>query len=200
MTKEAQRKRTIARKLAAGAAVLLAVIGVGFAISRTPRQHPPRESPAATPVETIESPGRILGLRIGDPMDDARRKLDPLRVPAVYTPDAKERTGRRIYWKLRETDFEWAIVWGDETGKITRIRAYYRVERRQPFSAIGDLAKADSVTAHAAKWTMRRPGSPYFRLVAEGAEQQAHSVYIFSLELPRAQQDESRSSAADAED
>jgi hypothetical protein len=179
--------------------VTIAVIAGASGCSRNPPASTPGEPPA-TPTEAQPQFGEILGLAIGDPVDNARQKLDPLRVREDYSPDAKEKTGRRIYWKLRETEFEWAMVWGNEKGKITRIRAYYRVDRRQPFSAIGDLAKADSVTAHSAKWTMRRPGSPYFRLVAEGAEQQAHSVYMFSLELPRGQQEESRSSAAEAED
>jgi hypothetical protein len=143
--------------------------------------------------ETIQASGKILGLAIGDPVDEARKRLDPLREPVDYTPDAKEKSGRRIYWKLRETEFQWVIVWGNAQGRITRIRGYYRVEQRPAFSAIGDIAAADTVTPQEVKWTLRRPGAPYFRVIAQGAEQQAHTVYMFSLELPDEQQQLSRS-------
>ncbi|HEX8679112.1 MAG TPA: hypothetical protein VF683_04095 [Chthoniobacterales bacterium] len=149
-----------------------------------------RVNPPAPAPETIESSGRILGLAIGDPIDSAREKLDPLRVPAVYTPDLKETSGRRILWRLRETEYDWIMAWAKE-GKITRIRAVYRADRRKPFREIGNLASAASATADAVKWNLSRPGGPRYRLIAQGAEQQAQTVYMFSLELPGEQQERS---------
>lgn len=146
--------------------------------------------------ETVQASGRILGLGIGDPIDEARKRLDPLREAIDYTPDAKEKSGRRMYWKLRGTEFQWVMVWGNAQGRITRIRAYYRADQRPAFSAIGDIAAADTVTAQEVKWTLRRPGTPYFRVIAQGAEQQAHTVYMFSLELPDEQQQLSRSATS----
>ncbi len=150
---------------------------------------PVEPSAASSPhaAETIESTGQILGLAIGDPIAEARKRLDPLRVPAVYTPDAKEKTGRRIYWKLQETEFDWVMVWGNPEGKITRIRGYLRPEQKKPFHEIGDVQTAANATATAAKWNLRRPGGPYFRLVAQGTEHRAQTVYMFSLDLPKEQ-------------
>jgi hypothetical protein len=177
---------------------LLVVVGVLFVLLLAGNlwlmrdlQSRARIDPPVPPSETIESSGRILGLAIGDPMDSAREKLDPLRTPAVYTPDAKETSGRRILWRLRETEYEWIMAWGNGEGKITRMRAFYRADQRKPFREIGALDKAVSVTPHAARWNLRRPGGPYVRLIAQGAEQLAHTVYMFSLELPADQHERS---------
>ena len=176
------------------AAFFLALAAGGWT-SCKPTPHAEIQQPPA--LETIEASGEILGLAIGSPMQDARAKLDPLRVPAVYTPDLKETSGRRIYWKLKETEFDWIMAWGNAEGKITRLRAVYRADQKKPFREIGSLERAASVTAQTAKWNLRRPGGPHFRLIAQGAEQQAQTVYMFALELAG---EPARTTAPEAED
>ncbi|CAN5748919.1 hypothetical protein BH20VER1_BH20VER1_15570 [soil metagenome] len=170
------------------AAVLLLVLA-GGAAAWLMRSAPPVAPALSTAqvAETIESTGKILGLAIGDPIAEARQRLDPLRVPTVYTPDRKEKTGRRIYWNLQATEFDWVMVWGNPEGKITRIRGYLRPENLKPFHEIGDLETAASANPAAAKWTLRRPGGPPYRLIAQGTEHRAQTVYMFSLELPKEQ-------------
>jgi hypothetical protein len=183
--------------IAAGAAILLLLVAAGGVW----HLHNQRDAVAVeAPRQTMQQSGKILGLAIGDPIEQARATLDPLRAPTDHTPDAKEKTGRRIYWKLRETEFDWVMVWGNPQGRITRIRAYYRAEQRPQFSDVGDLSHADSVTEYEAKWTLRRPGAPYSRLVAQGANQQVQSVFAFSLELPATQQDSPASLPREEED
>jgi hypothetical protein len=104
----------------------------------SPATAPPGQT-SPPPVAAEGRPAQILGLTIGDPVDEARKRLDPLREPVDYTPDEKEKTGRRIYWKLRETEFDWVIAWGNAEGRITRIRAVYRPSQTKPFREIGDL-------------------------------------------------------------
>lgn len=130
-------------------------------------------------------------------MEEARAKLDPFRVPAVYTPDGKEKSGRRIYWKLRETEFDWIMAWASAEGKITRLRGVYRAGQEKPFQEIGDLAQAASVSSEAVKWNLRRPQGPYYRLIAQGAEQKAKTVYMFSLGMPGEGSDAARPEEGD---
>ena len=144
-------------------------------------QAPP--SPAAE--TTIEASGEILGVAIGSKLEDVRKKLDPLRAPdPAYVPDLKDQQGRRVYWKLKETDYDWLIAWANPEGKVTRFRVMLRRENAKPFTAIGDLQTATSLQPEAVKWTLRdRDGVPY-RLIAQGADNHALSVYMFSLTLP----------------
>lgn len=69
-----------------------------------------RQTAPASP-STIAATGEILGLTIGTAMAEARTKLDPLRAPGpAYQPDQKELQGRRVYWKLSGTDYDWIMV------------------------------------------------------------------------------------------
>ena len=120
----------------------------------------------ARKVEAVQTAGTILGLTIGTSMAEAREKLDPLRVPADYEPDAKEESGRRIYWKLKETEYDWLMAWGNAAGKITRMRAVLRPGRARPFSEIGDLDSATSADATQARWNLRAPDGANYRLIA----------------------------------
>ncbi len=108
----------------------------------------------------------------------------PLRLPLDYTPDAKELSGRRILWRLRGTEYEWIMTWAGGDGRITRLRAFYRPENAKPFAEIGDLQRAVAVSSNLAKWNLRLPAGPNFRLVAQGIEQRAQSVYMFALQFP----------------
>ena len=133
---------------------------------------------------TIASTGRIAGIAIGDPLEEARGKLEPLRVPGAEPADEKEQQGRRFYRKLKETEYDWIMVWGKE-GKVSRIRAMYRPDKAKPFSEIGDLTSAATADDTTAKWNLQQPNQPHYRLIAQGQEQRAISVYMFALESSR---------------
>ncbi len=125
--------------------------------------------------------GEILGLTIGTSIADARGKLDPLRVSAELAPDEKERSGKRVYWKLRETDYDWVMAWANEEGRITRLRAVLRPGREPAFSEIGDLRTAASATDRAVKWNLRGREGTAYRLIAHGAGGRAQTIYMFAL-------------------
>lgn len=176
--------------LATFVAVMLAGV---FWISREPKPRGPEvvslAQPASRAPETIESSGQILGVAIGLPMAEAREKLDPLRAAGrAYEPDQKEQKGRRIYWKLKETEYDWIMVWANAEGNVTRVRAVLRPDKTMPFNEIGNLGRAASADPSRAKWNLRRPDGANFRLIVQGAGQRASSVYMFSLEPDPAEQ------------
>ena len=161
--------------------MLLAAVLAGVWISKGPERRPALQEP---PVVAKEPAGTILGLAIGSTMAEARERLDPLQVPTEYIADEKEESGRRLYWKLKETDYEWIMAWGSASGRITGIRGVFRPERAKPFGEIGDLNSAASVAPDRVKWNLRTTDGAYFRLIAQGAEQRATTVYMFSIQLP----------------
>lgn len=137
----------------------------------------PRQPAAEAP-----RPGfAILGLTIGSSMQEARARLDPLRENVGYTPDEKERSGRRVYWKLKGTDYDWVMAWGDPQGRITRIRGVLREGKWLPFREIGGSEKAAALSPAAAKWNLRAADGTRFRMVAQGADEKAQTVYMFAL-------------------
>ena len=148
----------------------------------SPAQESPTDQTPGT-AETIQSTGAILGVRIGAQISEARDKLDPLRAAGSYPPDEKELQGRRIYWKLAGTEYDWIMVWADKQGKVTRVRAVFRPEHQKPFAEIGDLASALTADSHAVRWNLKTPAGSPFRLAAQGADGRAVSVYMFSQEL-----------------
>ena len=122
-------------------------------------------------------------MAIGDTLDRAREQLDPLRAPGSYPPDEKELQGRRIYWKLAGTDYDWIMVWADKQRKVTRVRAVFRAEHQKPFAEIGDLPAAMTTDAQTVRWNLKTAAGAPYRLVAQGADQKAISVYMFSQEI-----------------
>lgn len=167
---------------AAAAVLLLAVLAFVLA----PRDHRSTDAPAAPALpKTIERSGKIAGIAIGMPMSEVRAKLDPLRAPqAPYEPDVKEKTGRRIYWKLQETEYDWLMAWANEGGNVTRVRAVFRPEHRKRFEEIGDLTRAITASPSMVRWNLHTPNGAAYRLTAQGSEQLATSVYMFSQEVP----------------
>lgn len=125
----------------------------------------------------------MLGVGIGMQMSEARAKLDPLREQVEVVPDAKERENKRIYWKLKETEYEWLIGWANSKGVVTRLRARLREGNEMPFSKIGDLSRAVSSTPEQAMWNVTSDTRPAFRLVAQGKDHRAVTFYMFALDL-----------------
>ena len=148
----------------------------------SPAQQPASEqTPGAA--ETIQSSGLILGVGIGTQISEARAKLDPLRAPGEHEPDRKEKAGTRIYWKLNGSEYDWIIVWANSAGQITRIRANPRPDQPKPFVEVGDLSRAARVQPHQVMWNVERPDGMSYRLIAQGQDEQARSVYMFALGL-----------------
>ena len=135
------------------------------------------------PPATIEASGSVLGIGIGTQIDEARAKLEPLRKTFETPPDAKEQANKRIYWKLKETEYEWLIAWANSQGQITRLRARLREGSEKPFSEIGDLARATINTPDQAMWNVTGGKRPAFRLIAQGKDHRAITFYMFALEL-----------------
>ena len=169
---------------------LAAAVIVGCSLSLAWWQSRELEKPsapvpqqAAATAATIESSGRILGIAIGMQISEARAKLDPLRVPSASAPDAKEQAGKRIYWKLNGTEYDWIMAWANSKGEITRIRATLRPDNPKPFVEIGDLARAAVNTPEKAMWNVTRAGEPAVRLIAQGKDYRAATFYMFALNL-----------------
>ena len=168
------------------AVATLLILGVGIRLAQRPKAAG-LGGADATRAETIESDGKILGIAIGSSIQSAREKLDPLRVPGPDYPDAKASSGRRIYWKLKETEYDWVMIWAKE-GKISRLRAVFRPEQTKSFAEIGNLQRAASASDTQVKWDLRRPDGSPFRLIAQGLNQRATTVYMFSLETGSAEE------------
>ena len=121
-------------------------------------------------------------------MESARATLDPLRARNAYPPDEKEQSGRRIYWKLENTDYEWIMAWALPGGRINRIRAVLRPDKLKRFDEIGDLRRALTVDDSTVRWNLRQENRSMYRLVAQGLQQRANSVYMFSMDAPPEEQ------------
>lgn len=166
---------------AAARAIALAMgcLAVAAACKRAPSSAQGQSTPAAA--QTIESTGKVLGVGIGTSMNEARAKLDPLRVADERAPDRKEKAGTRVYWKLKETEYDWIIAWANREGEITRLRAMLRRERAKPFAEIGELSRATVNLPERAVWDIKHEDGEHFRLVAEGREQRAATLYMFGF-------------------
>jgi hypothetical protein len=172
---------------------LLLVLGLGAVLFVRLRSEPAAESRQTAPASpaTIAVSGEILDVAIGAPMNEVRAKLDPLRAPGpAYEPDQKELLGRRIYWKLSGTDYDWIMVWAGKDGKVTRVRALFRPEHRKPYAEIGDVAQAATADPAMVRWNLQTASGSRYRLVAQGADDRAISVYMFSQDIPLADQEQ----------
>ena len=167
------------RALWRSAAAALIVVASGATASA----EPPTSNARKKPPETVEVSGAILGVEIGMQISEARAKLDRLREPVELEPDAKERENKRVYWKLKETEYEWLIAWANSKGEVTRLRARLREGSEKRFSDIGDLTRAAVNTPEQAMWNVTAPGRPAFRLIAQGKDRRAVTFYMFALNL-----------------
>lgn len=150
---------------------------------REVRETNQRSTPQVVPPTTIAASGKIMGVGVGSSLDEAREKFDPLREGEERAPESEKEKeeGERVYWKLKETEYSWIIAWAAEDGKITRMRAMLRPDRLKPFTDIGDLATAKVNQANAAAWDTKAVDGWPFRVVAQGPEQRATTIYMFSL-------------------
>jgi hypothetical protein len=165
----------------AAVALALAVPSLGFA-DTTKKLLPQAESSPA-PV-LIEESGSILGVKLFGSIDEAREKLAHLKIAKDATPAVAEkwkRGGSRIAWRLAETEYLWIIAWADKDGKVERISASVRPEKKKPFKEIGDLSRAKVHNESMAMWIVEPPGGPKYRLVAKGVGGEAVTIYMYRL-------------------
>ena len=102
---------------------------------------------------------------------------------AMAEPEEAERErGERTIWRLAETEYQWIVVWADKEGKIVKISASVRPEKKKPFAEIGDLARAKMHNDSEALWIVQRPNGSSYRLVAKGPAEHAVTIYMYSLQ------------------
>lgn len=153
--------------------------------AETKEKEPGNVKKRATPA-LIEVTGSILGAKIFESLTEAREKLDPLRLDKNRATEEAEKGeregGQRVFWRLAATEYQWIVAWADKEGKIIKISASLRPEKKKAFREIGNLARAKVHTDSTAMWIVERPDGSSFRLVAKGPGEQATSIYMYSLQ------------------
>lgn len=140
------------------------------------------EKPAKDSEKRIAENGKILGISLEMKVEEAHKKLDPLRIPgSEFREKGARREEKRELWRFKETEFQWLMAWTNDEGRIMRISASLRPESPKPFDQIGDLKSATSHNDSRAIWNVTREKGEGFRLVAKGKEQRAQIIYILSL-------------------
>lgn len=178
-------RKTMALRICA-----LLLVFAQFYLTHEARAADPSAAEAKQTSEpTIAESGKILGVGIGMMLKEAREKLDPLRDPEAPR-DEKEKYGTRAYWKLRETEFDWIMVWANRERKIVRIRAVLREDKRKPFAEVGDLAKATTRTATSAAWAGNGDAGP-IQVSAIGSDEHAVRISILAFDPALPQPSES---------
>jgi hypothetical protein len=144
----------------------------------------PTASPTPAP-QPIEVTGNILGVTLFASLEQAREKMEAFKLEKETekgSPEKGEReAGERMVWRLAETEYLWIVAWADKEGKVVKISASLRPEKKKPFREIGDLARAKVHNDSMAMWIAQHPDGTYYRVVAKGPAEQASSVYLYSL-------------------
>ena len=171
------------RLLLSFVAVMLAFAMTTAASAAPKKKQASEPTPTATPGLIVET-GSILDVKLFGSIEEAREKMAHLKIVKDATPAAVEkwkRGGSRIAWRLAETEYLWIVAWADSEGKIERISASVRPEKKKPFKEIGDLARAKVHNESKAMWIVERPDGSNYRLVAKGPEREAVTIYMYSL-------------------
>ena len=161
----------------------MAIAAAAFAGEKKKKEAAPARSP--TPA-LIEITGSILGVKLFAPLEEAREKLAQFKLvnDASAEPEEAERErGERVIWRLAETEYQWIVAWADKEGKIVKISASVRPEKKKPFAEIGDLSRAKMHNESAALWIVQRPDGSSYRLVAKGPSEHALTIYLYSLQV-----------------
>ncbi|MEN3370849.1 MAG: hypothetical protein V7609_2992 [Verrucomicrobiota bacterium] len=164
-------------------AALLAT--ASFAAGKKKKAAAPSPSPSPSPPQLIEITGSILGVALFAGLEEGREKMKAFKLEeeaAAESSEEEEReAGERMIWRLAETEYLWIVAWADKEGKVVKISASVRPEKRKPFREIGDLARAKVHDDSMAMWVARHRDGTYYRLVAKGPGEQASSIYLYSL-------------------
>jgi len=125
----------------------------------------------------------ILGVSIGNTLEETRAKLTPLGTGGGR--DTRD-GGRKEAWTLKDTDYATLAFKTDRKVKVVWVSAFARPGKEVPFSRFGDLSKAARAADSQVIWNVGTPQGGY-RLVAKGANGKASVVYLLSLTLPEMQ-------------
>jgi hypothetical protein len=165
-------------------ALAFAAASSTFAVPEKKQATNPKASPSPAP-RLIEITGGILGVALFATLKKAREKMERFQLAkdaAAGTSDDGEREGgERMIWRLAETEYQWIVAWADKDGKIVKVSASLRAEKKKPFAEIGDLARAKMHNDSTALWIVQRPDGSSYRLVAKGPGEQAVTIYMYSL-------------------
>lgn len=166
-------------------AAILAFAVASVAFGGSKKKPPATPKPTATPPPLIEVTGSILGVALFARLEEAREKMKAFKLEegaAAESPQKEEREeGERMIWRLAETEYLWIVAWANKEGKVVKISASVRPEKKKPFREIGDLARAKVHDDSMAMWIARDPDGTYYRVVAKGPAEQASSIYLYSL-------------------
>jgi hypothetical protein len=166
-------------------AALLVFATASVALAGSRKKPSPTPKPTATPPPLIEVTGSILGVALFASLEEAREKMEAFKLEegsAAESSEKEEReAGERMIWRLAETEYLWIVAWADKEGKVVKISASTRPEKRKPFRDIGDLARAKAHDDSMAMWIARHRDGTYFRVVAKGPAEKASSIYLYSL-------------------
>ena len=166
-----------------------AVVSLGLALAwpafAAPKKKPSPEPRASATPKPIEETGSILGVALFASLEEAREKMESFKLQdgaATKSAEKEEReAGERMIWRLAETEYLWIIAWANKEGKVVKISASVRPEKKKPFREIGDLGRAKMHNDSMAMWVAQRPDGTYYRIVAKGPGEQANSIYMYSL-------------------
>jgi hypothetical protein len=156
------------------------------ALAASKKKQAPKLKPSPTPEpQLIEVTGSILGVTLFASLEQARKKMESLRLENEATAESSEKgereAGERMVLRLAETEYLWIVAWADREGKVVKISASVRPEKKKPFQEIGDLGRAKVHNDSMAMWVAQHPDGTYYRVVAKGPEEQASSIYLYSL-------------------
>jgi hypothetical protein len=124
----------------------------------------------------------ILGVSIGNTLEETRAKLIPLGTGGGR--DTRD-GGRKEAWTLKGTEYATLAFKTDGKGKVVWVSAFARPGKEIPFSRLGDLSKAVRADSQAI-WNIETSQRGY-RLVAKGVNGKASVVYLLSLAFPEMQ-------------
>jgi hypothetical protein len=167
-------------------AVVILVLALAWPAFGAPKKkQSPKPTPSPTPAPLpIEVTGSILGVTLFASLEQAREKMKAFKLEseAAASSEKEEReAGERMIWRLAETEYLWIVAWADKEGKVVKISASVRPEKKKPFLEIGDPGRAKVHNDSMAMWVARHPDGTYYRVVAKGPAEQASSIYLYSL-------------------
>jgi hypothetical protein len=118
----------------------------------------------------------IFGVRLGDKIEDVRKRLDPLG----ETGGSKTRDGgKKEAWVLKDVDYTSITLRSNAKGEVVWIGGFLRPGKEIPFSQLGDISKAVKTDSDAT-WTIDSPNGKY-QIVGKGDNQMARAVYLIRV-------------------
>jgi hypothetical protein len=125
----------------------------------------------------------ILGVRIGMSLEDARKQLEPLSIPAARatnTDEDDDEGGTKRYWSMKGTNYSSVALKTNAKGLVVWVTGFVRPSKELLFSELGDTSLAVRATDSQAIWNVATKNGGY-RLVVKGQNGRARVIYFLSL-------------------